>query len=182
MRPNTCKRTTAALLVSFIAFASVGHAQTEKQNRTDGRPLGIDGPPARFGAGYERLFAVLTEEQRSSLRSAMADERETIRGLEEKLRQARRELFDAGLNPKFDEDLVRNKAMAMAKIEAEMTVVRTRAFSKLQPPLSAEQIAKLKEAPALNSSGDARGESSGRRQTGPRDENDLPVKNKSSAP
>ena len=138
------------------------------------------GAPGQFGPGgfsplYARLANVLTEEQRASLRQAMEAQREKVRGLEEKLRDARKEIFEAGLKEKFDEEAVREKALAMAKLDAEMTVLRAKAFSKVHPPLSPEQVEKLKNAPAFGS-GEIRGESPRRRPDRQRDEHGLPPK------
>src|SRR5262245_49191062 len=81
---------------------------------------------SRFTPGLERLFGVLTEEQRASLRQAMEAQREKTRGLEEKLRDARKELFEAGLKEKFDEEAVRQKALAVGKLDAELAVLRAK--------------------------------------------------------
>jgi len=87
---------------------------------------------------------VLTEEQKTSFREAIQSQREKVREIEEKLRDARKELLEAGLKEKFDEEAVRQKAMAAAKLEAEMMVIRAKAFSQMRPPLSTEQIEKLR--------------------------------------
>jgi len=165
-----------AVLLSILAV----HAQPEPAKRPGGSPTDRSerpqppGPMAgRFAAGFERLFNVLTDEQRASLREAMEDQREKVRDLEEKLRDARKEIFESGLTGKFDEDAVRAKAMTAAKLEAEMTVLRARAFSKLNPPLSGEQIEKIKNAaPGL---GEGR-EQPRRRPETRRDENGLPLR------
>jgi len=60
-------------------------------------------------------MSVLTEEQRASMREAMAGEREKIRELEQKIREARKELFELGI-PKIRRTVVREKALAAAKI------------------------------------------------------------------
>ena len=130
----------------------------------------------RFTPGYERLMGVLTEEQRASMRTAMEEQREKVRGLEEKLREARREMLEAGLTKKFDEDAVRAKALETAKLEAEMTVLRVKAFSQMRPPLSADQIEKIKNAPPLR--GENRDEPPRRRPDIKRDENGLPLKDR----
>jgi Spy/CpxP family protein refolding chaperone len=133
--------------------------------------------PGRYAPFLER---VLTEEQRTSLREAMEAQRDKMRELEEKLRDARREMFHTGLAEKFDEDKVRKTALEVGKLDAELAVLRARAFSKMKPPLSAEQIEKLKNPPPLEG-GEPRPElrrddrpRGERPQRGPRDENDLP--------
>ena len=100
-----------------------------------------------------------------------------MRDLEEKLREARKEIFEAGLKEKFDEAAVRQKAMATAKLDAEMTVLRAKAFSQMRPALSAEQIEKLKNLPAQGA-GEGQGERTRRRPDVQRDEHGLPPKDR----
>jgi Spy/CpxP family protein refolding chaperone len=136
---------------------------------------GAPGAP-RFIPGFDRLQSILTEEQRASLREAMQGQREKLRELEEKIRDARRELLTAGLTDKFDEDAVRQKAMAAAKLDAELTVVRAKAFSQMRPVLSSEQLEKLKAAPAFGNREEEQPAAPRRRADIPRDEHGLPLK------
>jgi Spy/CpxP family protein refolding chaperone len=144
-------------------------------NRPDGKG-NFAGGAARFTPGFERIFSILTEEQRTSLRDAMQAQRDKVRETEEKLRDARKEIFEAGLKEKFDEDAVRQKAMAAAKLEAEMMVVRAKAFSQIKPPLSAEQIEKLRNLAPPGA--EAQSERPRRRPEVQRDENGLPPKDR----
>jgi Spy/CpxP family protein refolding chaperone len=139
-------------------------------NRPPGGDLG-------FAPGLERIFRVLTEEQRASLKEAMDAERERLRELAEKTREARKALFESGLE-KFDETSVREKAMTAARLEAEMTVIRVKAFSKMRPPLSAEQLQKLSNLPAPEGGEPQPG--ARRRPDVPRDEHGLPLKDRPS--
>src|SRR5258706_929165 len=154
-RPNTA---TAAMLSLLLASVIACLAQPEKNKEPERRPPAGEepgrgqrrmagGPAARFVPGLERLQAILTEDQRASLREAMEGQREKMRDLEEKTRAARQELLMAGLTEKFDEEAVRQKALAAAKLEAELTLLRARAFSKIPPALSPEQVQKLKTPP-----------------------------------
>jgi Spy/CpxP family protein refolding chaperone len=128
--------------------------------------------------GLERLMANLTEEQRASLQSAMAAQREKIAGLEEKSREARRAMFESAMIEKFDEAAVRKQAMALSKIEAEMTVVRMKAFSEMRPQLSAEQMEKIRNF--VGAAGpDAQPARKRNRPEIKRDENGLPAKDTS---
>lgn len=104
------------------------------------------GPRAQPGAGAP-MERVLTEDQRESMRSIMASQRETMRELQEKIRTARQELMKASFAEHFNEDLVRNKAMAVARLETDMTVLRAKAMSQVQPPLSDEQIEQIMNPP-----------------------------------
>ena len=144
-------------------------------NRPDGSG-GFPGGAARFAPGLDRVLGVLTEEQKTSFREAIQSQREKVREIEEKLRDARKELLKAGLKEKFDEEAVRQKAMAAAKLEAEMMVIRAKAFSQMRPPLSTEQIEKLRTMPSPGI--ERQSERPRRRPEVPRDENGLPPKDK----
>ena len=167
------------LTATFMAAAIVIEASAQSQNQDtekapERRQFGM-GAAGRFSAGFERVLSVLTEEQRASMREAMAADRGQVRDLDLKIRQARRELFELGLKEKFDEAAVRKKATAAAKLEAEMTVLRVKALSRMRPPLTAEQIAKIRES-ARTELGESQAEAPRRRHDIPRDENGLPLK------
>ena len=87
---------------------------------------------------------VLTEQQRASYDTALNSVRSQMADLQAKLRAARQDFLVTSLDQKFNEDVLRQKALAAARIEAEMAVLRAKAMSQVQPPLSAEQIAKIK--------------------------------------
>ena len=177
-------KAVASLLAGLLASTVVASAQPDGPARPGRRPLAPPeadrlerplraGPgPGRMAPGMDHLFRVLTEEQRRSLREAMEGQREKIRDLEEKLRDARKDMFEAGLAEKFDEEAVRRKAMATAKLEAEMTVLRAKALSQIRPPLSPEQIERLKNPPPPI--GDRPEGPPGRRRELRRDERGLP--------
>jgi Spy/CpxP family protein refolding chaperone len=174
---------TATLMAGVIfAGAQPGKDAATKAGTPDDatrpqrRQFGGGPGAARFIPGFERLQAVLTEEQRASLREAMEGQRAKLRELEEKIRDARRELLTAGLTDKFDEDAVRQKAMAAAKLDAELTVARAKAFSQMRPVLSSEQLEKLKAAPVFGNREEEQTAAPRRRADIPRDEHGLPLK------
>jgi len=142
---------TAALLLNSYPVAQA-QPNPDKPDRPR-PPLGErqpgEGPGPRFqpGPGVALMERVLTEEQRESMRAIMVSQREEMRGIQEKMRAARKELLQASLADKFDEDLIRTKALAVAKLEAELTVLRAKAMSQVQPPLSDEQIEKIMNPP-----------------------------------
>ena len=90
---------------------------------------------------------VLTEDQRDSLRQTMESQREKMRGLQEKIRDARKALMTAALADEFKDEVVKAKALEVAKLEAEMSVLRLKAFSEVQPALSKEQLEKVLNPP-----------------------------------
>jgi Spy/CpxP family protein refolding chaperone len=168
------------LLICALGTVLCASGQTQNQggdNPSPRRQFG-PGPAGRFSPGFERVLNVLTEEQRASMREAMAADREKIRDLEQKIRESRKELFELGLREKFDEAAVREKAHETAKLDADVTVLRVKAISKIRPPLSAEQIEKIKTA-AGPEMGDRQPEPPRRRRDIPRDENGLPLKEQS---
>jgi Spy/CpxP family protein refolding chaperone len=131
---------------------------------------GGSGP--RVAGGFERLFGLLTEDQRASFRRAMEGQRDKMRGLEQKSAEARRELLEAALVNKFDEAAVRKKLDALMVIDADVTMLRIKTFAKLDPPLTADQLEKLRNAAGGEGSEPQR---RSKRPDVPRDENGLPL-------
>lgn len=170
----------ATLLIGVLGVATSAFGQSQNQSSDNASPRRQFGARAgaRFSPGFERVLSVLTEEQRASMREAMAADREKIRELELKIRESRKELFELGLREKFDEAAVREKAAAVAKLDAEMTVLRVKAISKIRPPLTAEQIEKIRNSAGAEL-GERQPESPRRRHDIPRDENGLPLKEQS---
>jgi Spy/CpxP family protein refolding chaperone len=177
---------TACLCFALLGNHSFAKAQSDSPRPSEPgksprdsfrpeRPFGAgNGPMAnRFGPGFERLLAILTEEQKSSLRDSMNDQREKSRELEMRALRARKELFEASIAQNFDEEAVRQKATAAGKVEAELMVVRAKALSRVRPPISPDQLEQLRQGfPGnLEPSGERP-----RRPQPPRDENGLPPK------
>jgi Spy/CpxP family protein refolding chaperone len=190
------KNTRLLLLATAVGVACAAYAQPAPNPAPDrpvppnvpGRPELPDRPfPPMLrgegaGAGIEgRLMSILTEEQRRSLREAMQDQREKIRDLEEKLRGTRREILEASLKPEFDEPGLREKAMAAAQAEAELTVLRPNPIPQVKPPLTPGQIERLKE-PMFPGPGRFGNQRPFARPQGPRDENGLPPRPQAPAP
>lgn len=94
------------------------------------------------GMGFE---AVLTEEQREKFGDEMFAQRQRMRELNESFGKLRRELDEAMVAEKLDESLVRQKSKELSEIEVERALIRARAFAKIRPMLSQEQMARLKE-------------------------------------
>jgi Spy/CpxP family protein refolding chaperone len=112
-------------------------------------------PPGDFGRGQRVLQgqpraggvpieAVLTPDQRLAFRDEMNPQRERLRELEEKQATLRREFEEALFAEKLDEKLVREKSTAMAEVEAERSLIRARAFARIRPSMSEEQLERLK--------------------------------------
>jgi Spy/CpxP family protein refolding chaperone len=149
-RPALCAIATVMLLNSWLTT----QAQPDPNNPNRPRPPVGDRQPgyrpeARVqpGPGVPLMERVLTGEQRESMRDLLASQREARRGIQEKLREARKELQKASLAETFDEDTVRAKALVVAKLEADLTVLRAKALSQVQPPLSGRQIEQILNPP-----------------------------------
>src|ERR1051325_3977687 len=110
----------AALLVFAGAFTA---ARADETNSPANVPLLERPEPPAAGLGDGLLPPnVLTDEQRASMTQALQSQRNKVRELQAKLRDARRELWSTGLTGTFDEDAVRKQAQAIANLETEMTV------------------------------------------------------------
>ncbi len=113
------------------------------------RPFAQGQMMARVAPGLERVLSVLSDEQRRSIRNQMVDHREKMRDLEQNMRHARMQLLDAAVLEHFNERVVRAKAMDVARLEAERSVILAVTLSKIEPPLSREQIERIRSAPPV---------------------------------
>jgi len=136
----------ALVLASTTQFTLHGQETASAPQKNSVRPMPALGGQGAFMAGLGPVANVLTGEQRASFRQAMESQREKMRDTEGKLRAARQKVFDGVLDGKFDEGSVREQALAVATLEAELAVIRAKALSQIQPPLSPEQIEKAKAA------------------------------------
>jgi len=96
------------------------------------------------GGGGIPVEAILNQEQRIQFGEEMQGQREKMRELNERSMRLRRELDEALFGEKLDESLVRKKAAELAELDAERSLIRARAFAKVRPTLSEEQLERLK--------------------------------------
>jgi hypothetical protein len=174
----------AGLLTAFLASA-----QPDRTDRPGRRSVPPEGPPpaerpsgerssgamrapGSYTPGPERIFTVLTQEQRMSLREVMLENREQSQEMERKIRNLRAELLDDALARDFREEAFRRKAMEVAKLEAERMTMMAKAFSQVQPPLSSRQVEQLKRSGPPQSNNSDRNRQ--RNSRPPRDRNDQP--------
>lgn len=108
------------------------------------RPGGGQAGAGMSGIALGGPVGVLTDQQRATYEAAMARQRGLMMELQAKLRVAREDFVAASVDQKFDENAMRQKAMVAYSCEAEMAVIRARALSEVQPPLTPEQIQKIK--------------------------------------
>jgi len=131
---------TGILLLTSVAIP----AQTVAPHAQGQRPAGFGEAPGVAGLTLGGPSGTLNDQQRASYVAAMNRQRGLVMELQAQLRAARQEFNDASLGQKFDENVIRQKAMAAYRCEAEMAVLRARALSEVQPPLTPEQIEKIK--------------------------------------
>lgn len=176
-------------------FRNLPPEEREARLRQMRERFGQDGAPpgmmAGRAGGLERVFLVLTPEQRESMRKTTEANRDQVRDLEEKLRAARKAIMEAGIGKEFNEAALRQKLEAAAKLDIDLTLLRAQALAKVEPPLSDEQIEKIKNPPPMGEmlrqrQGQGWEGAPGERPfrdpnrpgqrppPGPRDENDLP--------
>jgi Spy/CpxP family protein refolding chaperone len=115
-----------------------------------GQPPGQPGGFGGRGAGIERIAAVLTPEQRDSLREVTIENRQQMTAIENKIRDARKAALDAALESPINDADLRAKLDAVAKLEAEIAFLRVKSFAKMEPPLSDEQKQQIKNPPQMN--------------------------------
>jgi len=102
-------------------------------------PAGVDRRGDRPQPGFQperampMLERVLTREQRESLHAAMQPQRDSMRGLEGKIRDARQALMKALLAEKFDEGTVRTEALKVGKLEAKLAVLHAKTECSRDP-------------------------------------------------
>ncbi|HEX2445008.1 MAG TPA: Spy/CpxP family protein refolding chaperone [Vicinamibacterales bacterium] len=87
----------------------------------------------------------LTDAQREQVRSIFEQNRDEMRAAGEKLRTARRGLYDATSAGTVDEAAIRTAAEALANAEAEAAINRARVHAQVWQILTPEQQAKAKE-------------------------------------
>jgi Spy/CpxP family protein refolding chaperone len=144
-------RFTSCLIVCvLLAAASALRAQTAQTNP----PLQImqqrlhDQPPAQSpavsGVSIGGPYGVLTEEQRTSYRALMKAASGQLMELNSKLVAANHDILVTSVTGTFDENLMHEKALVAARIQADMVVLRAKIFSEVQPPLTPEQAEKIK--------------------------------------
>jgi Spy/CpxP family protein refolding chaperone len=146
--------TTGAVAACVAVMLQCANAQQDGQDRGNRQrgfqgqqgPGGFQGQGGFQGRGGGGM-AVLDEQQRNLLREALQKEQDPLRALDEKLRAAQKELMQAVLAEKYDEQVVRQKAEAVAKIEVEMTLLRAKALATVAPTLKTEQKESMINSP-----------------------------------
>ena len=142
------KALISRLIIFGVALAAPLALSAQEANEPARRPpqKGIQSMPQQNIAGFALggPVSVLTDQQRASYVAAMKNERPRLNELQAQVLAARKDMLDTSVSGKFDENVMREKAMAAARLEAEMAVIHAKVFSQVQPPLSPEQIEQIK--------------------------------------
>lgn len=135
------QRVMGVAVLSVALVASAAEPDERRPRRGGPPPPDRRAEPPRGGMPLER---VLSEEQRQDLRELLRENQDDIRDLSDRIRKAREEFDEAMFSEKPDEKLLKKKASALAKLEAERHLMHARAVSKIRPSLSREQIERFK--------------------------------------
>lgn len=145
------------------------------------------GDGQRGGVNPQDMFQNLNDQQRAALRGFFETNQDVMQETGERLARLRREIAESAVSDKPNEDLIRDKSMAIAKLEADATLARARAFARVRDRLPKETVERLRmmvanfgQRPGLQSpsapnarreGGDVRrpAEADFRRPDGPRD-------------
>lgn len=127
-------RCAVAALAASVLLTNASLTSAQDANRPGGQG-GRGGAPA--------ALQNMSEEQREALREMNQETRE----LAGKVSEARADLNNAIFAEKVDETQIKQKAAALAKVEAELAVARAKAFAKVRSKFTSEQIEALKNMP-----------------------------------
>ncbi len=160
------RKTFISPLFFFAAFvegifllpmlATAQNRDDKPRSRPSDRPQANDRPSgqARPQGGQprgdfflQRFRSVLTEKQGESLREKAEASREAMTELGKKLFEKRRGMIDLILAQPVDKKAIRTAIKEIAKLEGEIAIMRAEMIAAIKPPLSKEQIAKLKQPP-----------------------------------
>lgn len=152
MKPLHRLKLTVVLTACSLASVVVAQPARENQERwppAQSRPQS-DGPrgersfgPPQGGMPFERI---LNDEQRKEFFEAMQSNREKMREMGEHQQKLRAEMQDSMFADKLDEEGIRKRAAEMAEIDAQRQIFMARAFQKVRPSLSPDQLAQMKKA------------------------------------
>lgn len=102
------------------------------------------GEGQRGGVNPQDLFRDLNDDQRAALRGFFETNQDVMREIGDRTTRLRREIAESALADKPDESLIRDKAMELAKLEADATIARARAFAKVRNQLPKETVERLR--------------------------------------
>lgn len=134
---------TAGALVAGLLMTGVAFAQGPRGGGPGGR--GFGGPGGRPGGPALALGALnLTDSQQQQIREIREQERDTVRQLEERLRQARDAQRDAIETIPVDEGLIRTTIQTLADVQAEAAIQQAYVHSRIWAVLTPAQQTQAK--------------------------------------
>ncbi len=147
-----------ALLTAIFLLPALANAQDREDRprpRPDDRPQGDrpsgqarpQGGPPRGDYFMMRFRGILTEEQGASLRENIEASREAMGELGQKILDRRRGMMGLILAQPADKKAIRTAFKELAKMESEIAIMRADMIAAIKPPLSKEQMEKLKQPP-----------------------------------
>jgi Spy/CpxP family protein refolding chaperone len=95
------------------------------------------------GGARGAMNRVLDDQQFQLFSEALQKTRDDMSKLDEKLRAAEKELVQAVIAENYDEKVIRQKAEAVTKLQADMIVLRSQALAVVAPTLKPEQREEL---------------------------------------
>lgn len=98
----------------------------------------------RGGFNPQEMFQNLNENQRMALRGFFEANQDITRETTEKMMRLRREITESALADKPNEVLIREKSMEVAKLEADATIARARAYARVRDQLPKETTERLR--------------------------------------
>ena len=118
--------------------------QSSDRPQSQARPQG--GQP-RGDYFLMRFRSILTDEQGESLRAKAEKSREAMSELGKKLLEKRRGMMGLVLAQPVDKKAIRAAFKEIAKLEGDIAIMRADMIAAIKPPLSKEQLEKLKQPP-----------------------------------
>lgn len=109
--------------------------------------MAADPAPAAEAAGdraaRQGRGGMLDDQQRQVFREALQRDNAKLQSLDQKLQAAQRALMEAVLAETYDEAAVQEKAETLARLQAQMMIVRGKALNSVAPTLTPEQKQQL---------------------------------------
>lgn len=151
MTPTNSKKTrtilTGVMAVATSAVLVTPHVVAQQEAGQEGRRSGHGRMHRPFGGGFDGLplrELDLTEAQRQEISSIHEQNCEAGRAVGDKLRDARRTLYEATTAESIDEPAIRAAANVLANAEAEAAISRARVHAQIWKVLTPEQQEKAK--------------------------------------
>jgi periplasmic protein CpxP/Spy len=134
---------TAGALVAGLLVTGVAFAQGPRRGGPGG--LGLGGPGGRPGGQALALGALnLTDAQQQQIREIREQERDAMRQIDERLRQAHDAQRDAIQTIPVNEGLIRSASQALADVQAEAAIQQANIYSRIWAVLTPAQQTQAK--------------------------------------